>query len=242
MADVVNGISVILATYNERDNIAYITYMIIDALRTQPVEYEILLVDDNSPDGTVEVYRHMQQLYPTVQLKLLQRPGKMGLGSAYMDGLAHTKHDFILILDADLSHHPKYIPEMIRLQRTGNYDIVTGTRYATGGGASGWSLYRILISKTANTLTHMLLRPTMTDMTGSFRLYRRSLFEKVLKEVESKGYMFQIEIAARSEKHYKARIAEVPIIFLERIYGESKLGFGEVLGFLKGLLRLAWSL
>ncbi|GFE55178.1 dolichol-phosphate-mannose synthase family protein [Babesia ovis] len=206
------------------------------------VDYEILLVDDNSSDGTVNVYEHLQALYPSAPLKLLKRPGKMGLGSAYKDGLRHTQYDFVLILDADLSHHPKYIPEMIRLQRTGNYDIVSGTRYSRGGGASGWSLKRILISQTANTLAHFMLRPSLSDLTGSFRLYRRSLFEKLIEEVESKGYMFQIEVALRAEKHYNARISEVPIIFLERLYGSSKLGCAEIFGFIKGLFKLLWTI
>ncbi|GBE61080.1 dolichol-phosphate-mannose synthase family protein [Babesia ovata] len=206
------------------------------------VEYEILLVDDNSPDGTADVYRELQALYPAVALKLLSRPGKLGLGSAYMEGLRHTSYDFVLILDADLSHHPKYIADMIRLQRTGNYDIVSGTRYASGGGASGWGARRVFISKTANFLAQFLLRPQMSDLTGSFRLYRRSLFESVLNNVKGRGYIFQMEIAIRAEKQFNARVAEVPIIFIERLYGVSKLGVQEVFGYLAGLFKLFWSL
>ncbi|ORM41609.1 putative dolichol-phosphate mannosyltransferase [Babesia sp. Xinjiang] len=240
--EVVRGISVILATYNEKDNLPYIIYMLLDVLRTQDVDYEILLVDDNSPDGTADVYAHLQALYPSAPLKALLRRNKMGLGSAYMDGLRYTRYDFILILDADLSHHPKYIEQMIKLQRTGNYDIVSGTRYAPGGGASGWSLKRIIFSNTANILARLLLRPILSDLTGSFRLYRRTLFETVLRDIESKGYTFQMEIALRAEKQLNARIAEVPIIFLERIYGSSKLGLMEIFGFLKGLFRMFWIL
>ncbi|CDR93761.1 glycosyl transferase, group 2 family protein, putative [Babesia bigemina] len=242
MGDVLRNLSVILATYNEKDNIPYMVFLLIDVLRRQNIAYEILLVDDNSPDGTADVYRELQALYPSVSLKLLSRPGKLGLGSAYMEGLRHTKYDFVLILDADMSHHPKYIVDMIRLQRTGNYDIVSGTRYARGGGASGWCFRRVFISKTANFLAQFMLKPKMTDLTGSFRLYRRSLFESVLKDVKGRGYIFQMEIAIRAEKQYKARVAEVPIIFVERLYGVSKLGVMEIFGYLTGLFKLFWSL
>ncbi|GIX63412.1 dolichol-phosphate-mannose synthase family protein [Babesia caballi] len=254
MGDVVRSLSVILASYNEKDNLPYIVYLLIDVLRSLDLKYEILLVDDSSPDGTADVYAELQALFPSVNLKLLRRPGKLGLGSAYMDGLAHTSHDFILIMDADLSHHPKYIREMIKLQRTGNYDIVSGTRYAPGGGACGWSSTRVFVSKTANFLAHFLLRPALSDLTGSYRLYRRSLFEAVLKQVTSRGYIFQMEIAVRAEKQFNARVAEVPIIFIERLYGVSKLGkrrsaaltaaagVQEVFGYLYGLVRLYFSI
>ncbi|KAK1444021.1 dolichol-phosphate mannosyltransferase subunit 1 [Babesia gibsoni] len=242
MGDVVRNLSVILASYNERDNLPFIVYMLIDTLRSLNVEYEILLVDDSSPDGTADVFRELQRLFPSVDLKLLSRPGKLGLGTAYIDGLKMTKHDFILIMDTDLSHHPKYIPEMVKLQRTGNFDIVSGTRYAKGGGACGWGVKRIFISKCANFLAHFLLRPSMSDLTGSFRLYRRSLFEKIMKNIQSRGYIFQMEIAVRAEKQFNARVAEVPIIFIERLYGVSKLGAQEVFGYLTGLLKLFWTL
>ncbi|AFZ79772.1 hypothetical protein BEWA_026210 [Theileria equi strain WA] len=149
--------------------------------------YEILLIDDNSPDGTLDVYRKLQKLFPNVQLKELQRKGKLGLGSAYIDGLKYTKYDFILIMDADLSHHPKYILDMINVQKISKCDIVSGTRYAPGGGASGWDLKRVFISKCANFLAQFLLRPKFSDLTGSFRLYRRTILESVIKDVKGKG-------------------------------------------------------
>lgn len=242
MGDVVRNLSVILASYNEKDNIPFIIYLLIDTLRTQDIDYEILLVDDNSPDGTAEVYSDLQALFPSVSLKILKRAGKLGLGSAYIEGLKYTQYDFVLIMDADLSHHPKYIPEMLKLQRTGNYDIVSGTRYAKGGGACGWGLKRVFISRSANFLAHFLLRPSLSDLTGSFRLYRRSLFELILKEIQSSGYIFQMEIAVRAERRLDAKVAEVPIIFIERLYGESKLSAHEVFRYISGLLKLFWSL
>ncbi|KAK2195253.1 bifunctional Nucleotide-diphospho-sugar transferases/Glycosyltransferase 2-like/DPM1-like [Babesia duncani] len=232
------NVSVILASYNERQNIAYIVQMLVEVLTKAKVDFEILLVDDNSPDGTAEEYKKLQKLMPNVRLLLHQRPGKMGLGSAYIDGLKFTKYDFIVIMDADLSHHPKYILDMIRIQREGGYDIVSGTRYRNGGGASGWSWKRVIISRTANFIAQFLLRLTMSDLTGSFRLYRRSLFEKILENVHSKGYIFQVEIAARAIRQFKAKVAESPIIFIERIYGESKLGAQEIYSYLIGIFKL----
>ncbi|KAK6038376.1 hypothetical protein COOONC_24121 [Cooperia oncophora] len=144
---------------------------------------------------------------------------------------------FIILMDADLSHHPKFIPEMIELQKKENLDIVTGTRYAMSGGVYGWDIKRKTMSKGANFLAQFLLNPGVSDLTGSFRLYRKEVLACLISESVSKGYVFQMEMMFRaSKKGYK--IGEVPISFVDRCFGESKLGSQEIIGYVKGLMYL----
>jgi dolichol-phosphate mannosyltransferase len=140
-------------------------------------------------------------------------------------------------MDADLSHHPKYIPSMIDMQAQTGADIVTGTRYAENGGVFGWNFKRKLTSKGANTLAEALLGPGVSDLTGSFRLFKKSMLELLLKDCKSKGYAFQMEIVVRA-KRMGMTIAEVPIVFVDRVYGASKLGGAEIYMYLKGLVNL----
>uniref|UniRef100_A0A8B9IZ10 Dolichol-phosphate mannosyltransferase subunit 1 n=1 Tax=Amazona collaria TaxID=241587 RepID=A0A8B9IZ10_9PSIT len=168
---------------------------------------------------------------------LRPRASKLGLGTAYIHGMKHATGNFIVIMDADLSHHPKFIPEFIRMQKEGNFDIVSGTRYKGNGGVYGWDLKRKLISRGANFLTQVLLRPGASDLTGSFRLYRKEVLEKLMEKCVSKGYVFQMEMIVRA-RQLGYTIGEVPISFVDRVYGESKLGGNEIVSFLKGLLTL----
>lgn len=154
-----------------------------------------------------------------------------------MHGLQHASGDFVVIMDADLSHHPKYIPAMIRKQAATGADVVTGTRYAAGGGVFGWDLKRKLTSRGANTLAQALLSPGVSDLTGSFRLFRREALQRLMAVCKSKGYAFQMEVAVRARR-MGYRIEEVPIVFVDRVYGSSKLGGAEVKGFLRGLALL----
>ena len=167
------------------------------------------------------------------------------MGSAYSAGLKKSKGDRIVLMDADLSHHPKFIPQMIEVMDVDNkantkkkVDIVSGTRYTRGGGVAGWDTYRKLTSCGANFLaTFLLSTGGASDLTGSFRLYERSAIELILPQVHSKGYAFQMEILVRAHKA-GLEIGEVPITFVDRIYGESKLGANEIIMYLKGLLQL----
>jgi dolichol-phosphate mannosyltransferase len=140
-------------------------------------------------------------------------------------------------MDADFSHHPKFIPEMIRVQATKNYDIVTGTRYAGDGGVYGWDLKRKFVSKGANIFADTLLRPGVSDLTGSFRLYKKEVLAKVIAKVQSKGYVFQMELMVLA-KSMGYTVAEVPISFVDRVYGESKLGGDEIIQYAKGVFSL----
>ncbi|KAA3467151.1 putative dolichol-phosphate mannosyltransferase [Gossypium australe] len=232
-----NKYSIIVPTYNERLNIALIVYLIFKHLRD--VDFEIIVVDDGSPDGTQEVVKQLQTLYGEDRIVSYIPPkfNPYAVGTAYIHGLKHVSGNFIVIMDADLSHHPKYLPSFIKKQLETGASIVTGTRYVKGGGVHGWNLMRKLTSRGANVLAQTLLWPGVSDLTGSFRLYKKSVLEDVISSCVSKGYVFQMEMIVRaSRKGY--HIEEVPITFVDRVFGSSKLGGSEIVEYLKGLVYL----
>nr|XP_033770883.1 dolichol-phosphate mannosyltransferase subunit 1 [Geotrypetes seraphini] len=229
--------SVLLPTYNERENLPIIVWLLIKYLGESEYNYEIIIIDDGSPDGTLEVAKQLQNIYGKDTILLRPREKKLGLGTAYVHGMQHATGNFIVIMDADLSHHPKFIPEFIRKQKEGNFDIVSGTRYKGNGGVYGWDLKRKIISRGANFLTQILLRPGASDLTGSFRLYKKDVLQKLVEKCVSKGYVFQMEMIVRA-RQLNYSIGEVPISFVDRVYGESKLGGSEIISFAKGLLTL----
>lgn len=229
--------SVLLPTYNERENLPLIIWLLVKYFRESEYDFEIIVIDDGSPDGTLEVAEQLQEIYGDDKILLRPRAQKLGLGTAYVHGIKHASGNFIFIMDADLSHHPKFIPEFIQKQREGDFDLVSGTRYKGDGGVYGWDLRRKLISRGANFLTQVLLRPGASDLTGSFRLYKKSVLESLVQSCVSKGYVFQMEMIVRARQlHYS--IGEVPISFVDRVYGESKLGGNEIVSFVKGLITL----
>jgi dolichol-phosphate mannosyltransferase len=140
-------------------------------------------------------------------------------------------------MDADMSHHPEAIPEMLKKQQEKNYDIVTGSRYIKGGGVSGWDLRRKLTSRVANFIADTLLNPGCSDLTGSFRVYKKKVLETIIGMTMAKGYTFQMEMVIRARQQ-NFTIAEVPIVFVDRIFGESKLGISEITGYLKCVFLL----
>jgi len=229
--------SVILPTYNERENLPLIVYLLDETFTSHKLSYQIVIVEDNSPDNTLEVAQSLQQHYGNDKITILSRKGKLGLGTAYIAGLEKCHGNHVILMDADLSHHPKFIPEMIAQMTNSSVDIVCGTRYAKKGGVAGWDSYRKLTSRTANFLATFLLRPGPSDLTGSFRLYQRKALELILPKVRSKGYAFQMEILVHAKKE-NLKFGEVGITFVDRIYGESKLGTKEIVLYLKGLITL----
>lgn len=229
--------SVILPTYNERENLPIIFYLLNKMFVANKLNYEVVIVDDSSPDGTLQVAQAIQTSFGESKVSIVSRQGKLGLGSAYSAGLHKARGDRIILMDADLSHHPKFIPQMIDLMDQTRSQIVTGTRYRPGGGVFGWDTYRKLTSRTANFLADFLLHPSCSDLTGSFRLYERSAIEAILPKIKCTGYAFQMEIVVLARQH-EMKIAEVPITFVDRIYGQSKLGTKEIVLYLKGLLTL----
>ncbi|KAM8755752.1 dolichol-phosphate mannosyltransferase subunit 1 isoform 1-T1 [Acanthopagrus schlegelii] len=276
----VNGdkYSVLLPTYNERENLPLIVWLLVKYFGESGFNYEIIVIDDGSPDGTSDVAEQLQKIYGEDKILLRPRAKKLGLGTAYIHGMKHATGNFIFIMDADLSHHPKFIPEFIEKQKEGDYDLVSGTRYQGNGGVYGWDLRRKLIrsasfhchqcpltylavtlisagerqmfdlicfllslclihSRGANFLTQVLLRPGASDLTGSFRLYKKKVLESLVERCVSKGYVFQMEMIIRA-RQLNYTVGEVPISFVDRVYGESKLGGNEIVSFVKGLLTL----
>ncbi|KNG75020.1 dolichyl-phosphate b-D-mannosyltransferase [Plasmodium falciparum IGH-CR14] len=233
--------SIILPTYNEKENLPYLIYMIIDELNKHEIKFEIIVIDDNSQDGTADVYKKLQNIFKDEELLLIQRKGKLGLGSAYMEGLKNVTGDFVIIMDADLSHHPKYIYNFIKKQREKNCDIVTGTRYKNQGGISGWSFNRIIISRVANFLAQFLLFINLSDLTGSFRLYKTNVLKELMQSINNTGYVFQMEVLVRAYKMGKS-IEEVGYVFVDRLFGKSKLETTDILQYLSGLFKLFWSI
>ncbi|KAK5647925.1 hypothetical protein RI129_002817 [Pyrocoelia pectoralis] len=232
-----NKYSILLPTYNEVENLPIIIWLIVRCMEKSGYDYEVIVIDDGSPDGTLEAAEQLQKIYGSSKIVLRPREKKLGLGTAYIHGIKHATGNFIIIMDADLSHHPKYIPEFIKNQQLHNYDIVTGTRYLGNGGVHGWDFKRKLISRGANFLTQLLLRPGVSDLTGSFRLYKKDVLQTLIQSCISKGYVFQMEMIIRARQH-NFTIGEVPISFVDRVYGESKLGGSEVIQFATGLLYL----
>ncbi|EDL06545.1 dolichol-phosphate (beta-D) mannosyltransferase 1, isoform CRA_c, partial [Mus musculus] len=161
---------VLLPTYNERENLPLIVWLLVKSFSESAINYEIIIIDDGSPDGTREVAEQLAEIYGPDRILLRPREKKLGLGTAYIHGIKHATGNYVIIMDADLSHHPKFIPEFIRKQKEGNFDIVSGTRYKGNGGVYGWDLKRKIISRGANFITQILLRPGASDLTGSFRL------------------------------------------------------------------------
>lgn len=209
---------VIIPTFNERENIK----KIIPAIRAVDKKIHVLVIDDASPDGTAAEVMKMAK--SSTGVKLIKRAGKLGLGTAYVEGFKYAlkhKYDYIFEMDADFSHDPKYIP--LFLEEIKKNDIVVGSRYLTGISVVNWPISRLILSKAANFYARAITGLPMTDLTSGFKCYRRRVLESIrFDSVHSDGYAFQIEM------HYKAwkngfKLKEIPIIFEDRHAGTSKL-------------------
>ncbi|SMC99625.1 polyprenol monophosphomannose synthase [Sporomusa malonica] len=210
---------IILPTYNERNNLAELLALIYN----QVEDIHVLVVDDNSPDGTGELVRELMQQYND-RLFLLARPGKLGLGTAYIAGFKWAlarDYQYIFEMDADFSHNPRYLTTFMTEAETA--DLVLGSRYIAGGGVTNWNMFRRLISRGGNVYARLILGLPFKDVTGGYKCFRREVLEQIeLEDVKSNGYSFQIELTYRAFlKAYS--IKEVPIIFEERAAGQSKM-------------------
>lgn len=222
-----------LATYNEAGNIAA---LIAEIHRYAP-QADLLVVDDNSPDGTAEVVQRLAATDPRIHL--LRRPGKLGLGTAILTAMRYAieqRYDLLLNLDADFSHPPRYIPGL--LAGMARHDVMIGSRYVAGGGTENWPPLRRYISRGVNWLVRFLLRTPAQDASGAFRCYRVALLQRVpLHRICSRGYSFQQEVLFRCYKA-GARIGEYPIVFENRRAGASKVNTREALRSISMLLYL----
>ncbi|MBN1954966.1 MAG: polyprenol monophosphomannose synthase [Anaerolineae bacterium] len=229
---------VIIPTYNEKENIASLVRQLLDL----PVGLEIIVVDDNSPDGTGELADALA-VESGGRVQVIHRPGKLGLGTAYVAGFRQALAagaDHVLTMDADFSHNPRYIPAMLEKASRG-YDLVIGSRYVPGGGASGCTAPRILLSWGANGFARTMLGLRARDTTAGFRCYRREVLESVgIDEIRSSGYSFLIEMLYRAQRR-GWQVGEVPIVFDNRQLGQSKISRHEILRAQQTVLRLAWA-
>lgn len=225
--------TVVIPTYNERENIGELIPRVLEIPR-----FRVLVVDDNSPDGTAEIVRDLARGEP--RIGLLSRPGKQGLGRAYLAGFRRALDEgaeFICEMDADFSHDPRYLPDLLAAAET-RYDLVLGSRYVRGGGTVNWGLARQLISRGGNVYARAILGLPVSDATGGFRCYRRRVLETLdLGAIQSNGYSFQIEMVYRTRRA-GFRVGEVPIIFPDRRVGQSKMSRRIVLEALLTVWRL----
>jgi dolichol-phosphate mannosyltransferase len=214
---------IIFPTYDERANIERIVAAVLDAVP----ETHVLIVDDNSPDGTGVIADRMAQADPGQRIHVLHRPGKQGLGRAYLAGFEWAlarDYDRILEMDADFSHDPCYLRPM--LEASERADVVVGSRYVAGGGTRNWSLRRRLLSRGGSLYARTILGMRVQDMTAGFVCYRSEALRRLgLTEVTSTGFVFQIELKYRAHL-LGLRIAEIPIVFPDRVAGESKMHAG----------------
>jgi dolichol-phosphate mannosyltransferase len=222
-----------IATYNEIENIPS---LLAEIWQTAPA-VDVLIIDDNSPDGTGRLCDERAATEP--RLKCVHRTGKLGLGTAILAGMQHAiehGYDYVLNMDADFSHHPRYIPAM--LSAADHADVVIGSRYCAGGGTKDWPLGRRFMSWAVNSYARLLLGLKPKDTSGGFRCYRVSLLKQLdLSAIQSRGYSFQEEILWRLKK-LRARMVEVPIVFADRQRGQSKINKHEAAAALRILFRL----
>jgi dolichol-phosphate mannosyltransferase len=211
-------ITVVIPTYNERDNIEKLSSLIL----SQDERINILFVDDNSPDGTGEIADRLNA--ENCRVKVLHRPGKMGLGSAYREGFKialKDNSDYIIEMDADFSHDPAMLPLFI--EKMSSYDVVIGSRYVNGVSVVNWPIRRLILSYFASVYTRLITGLHLSDCTGGFKCFKREVLESIdLGSVKSDGYSFQIEMNYRCFE-LGFNIGELPIIFVDRHAGSSKM-------------------
>ncbi len=230
---------VIIPMYNECENAA----AIIDAVMGLQTQFDILVIDDNSPDGTAAIVKEKMAQYPG-RVDLIERSGKLGLGTAYITGFKHCVakgYDYICEMDADFSHNPADLERLRSAAITQEADVVVGSRYVTGVNVVNWPMGRILMSFYASKYVQLITRLPIHDTTAGFVCYRRRVLEALpLDKIKFKGYAFQIEMKFTAYK-YGFKVVEVPIIFVNRVLGTSKMNssiFGEAVF---GVIRLKWN-
>lgn len=228
---------VIIPTYNEKENIE----AIITAVMELPIEYHVLVIDDGSPDGTAAIVKDLMVNKFTHQLHLIERAGKLGLGTAYIAGFKWAiehQYDYIFEMDADFSHNPQDLLKLYDACANQGADVAIGSRYVSGVNVVNWPMGRVLMSYFASKYVRFVLGMNVHDTTAGFVCYRREVLETIeLDKIRFKGYAFQIEMKFTA---YKCgfKIQEVPIIFVNRVLGTSKMSGGIFSEALLGVVKL----
>jgi len=227
---VISYLSIITPTYKEAENIPEFTERLWRVLNHLP--YELIIVDDNSPDGTADIAEELNSKYGNI--KVLRRPSKLGLASAVKDGFNKAEADVLAVMDADLQHPPELLPKMYEKIEEG-HDIVIASRYIEGGGVEGWSPWRKLVSKGATRLAHLILPRTrkIKDPVSGYFIVNREVIDGI--ELSVKGFKILLEIL---DKGNYGSVAEVPYVFKPRKAGKSKLNLKEILSYVILLLKL----
>ena len=234
-----NDCVVIIPMYNERENAA----AIIDAVMAQPHPMDVLVIDDGSPDGTADIVREQMKRYPG-RVNMIERAGKLGLGTAYITGFKRALadgYDYIFEMDADFSHNPADLMALYEACSRDGADVAIGSRYVTGVNVVNWPMGRVLMSYYASKYVRLVTRMKIHDTTAGFVCYRRRVLETMeLDKIRFKGYAFQIEMKFTA---YKCgfKIVEVPIIFVNRVLGVSKMNSGIFGEAVFGVIRLKCS-
>lgn len=224
----------VVPTYNERENLP----LLLAAINEHSPGLSVLVVDDNSPDGTGKLAEDLRKDHPN--LEVLHREGKLGLGTAYLSGLRWALDrgfEWILTMDSDFSHHPRHLPQVMAVGSS--VDVAIGSRYVPGGGTMNWPWKRRLLSRTANLLARLATGAGASDLTAGFRCYRRDILERIdLDRFRCTGYAFLIEMAYRCHRA-GARFGEAPIIFRDREHGLTKISTHELRMALRLLLQIS---
>ncbi|MDE6301477.1 MAG: polyprenol monophosphomannose synthase [Muribaculaceae bacterium] len=231
--------AVIIPMYNESENAA----AIIDAVLALPTEFDVLVIDDNSPDGTADIVKAKAQEHPG-RVFIIEREGKLGLGTAYITGFKwclEQGYEYICEMDADFSHNPLDLVKLQAAVASGEGDVAVGSRYVTGVNVVNWPMGRVLMSYYASKYVRLITRIPVYDTTAGFVCYRRKVLETIpLDEVKFKGYAFQIEMKFTAVM-YGFKVVEIPIIFVNRVLGESKMNSGIFGEAVFGVIRLKWN-
>lgn len=227
---------VIIPTYNEKENVA----AIIEAVLALPHRFDVLIIDDNSPDGTASIVRGKMDAHPG-RVHMIERAGKLGLGTAYIEGFKWSianGYDYIFEMDADFSHNPEDLMRLYKACAEDGADMAVGSRYVTGVNVVNWPMSRVLMSYYASAYVRIVTGMPIRDTTAGFVCYTRRVLEALpLDNIRFKGYAFQIEMKFTAFK-YGFRIAEVPIVFVNRVLGTSKMSGGIFSEAVFGVIRL----
>lgn len=228
---------VIIPTYNEKENVS----AIIDAVMSLPLKIDVLIIDDNSPDGTANIVRRKMAENPE-RVHIIERAGKLGLGTAYITGfqwaLDHKQYDYIFEMDADFSHNPNDLIALYKACAEDGADMSIGSRYVTGVNVVNWPMGRVLMSYYASAYVRIATGLPVRDTTAGFVCYTRRVLEALpLNDIRFKGYAFQIEMKFTAYK-YGFKIKEVPIIFVNRVLGTSKMSSGIFSEAVLGVIKL----